>query len=111
MGWILSNQSANLFTTSYSYISQDYNSLQTLLPSLVLHLDGELVLSILMTSDVLAMKALCLIVHLLPNTTATTLKMLESDVYLMVSTTNLFLSCRISVLFYLQCVLKIVYVW
>ena len=85
--------------------------MQTLLPSLVLHLDWELDQSILMMSDVLVVKALCLIVRLMPYTTATTLKMLESDVYLMVSRMNLFLSYRVLVLFHLQCVMKIVCVW
>lgn len=59
-----------------------------LLPSLVLHLGGELVQSILMTLDVLVLKALYLIVHSPLNTTVITLKMLESDVYLIVSTMN-----------------------
>ena len=58
-------------------------------------LDEELVQSILMISDVLVEKALCLSVRLLPNTTAIISKMLESGVYLMVSTMNIFLNCKI----------------
>ena len=72
-----------------------YDSVQTLLPSLVLHLDEELVQSILMISDVLVEKALCLSVRLLLNTTAIISKMLESGVYLMVSIMNIFLNCKI----------------
>ena len=78
---------------TYYYIC--YDSVQTLLPSLVLHLDEELVQSILMISDVLVEKALCLSVRLLPNTTAIISKMLESGVYLMVSIMNIFLNCKI----------------